>query len=275
MTFHILHSTPQAASVLNAHRISVYIYRMKNAQIREAFFRRMAPTDQILRMLDFLPEVSFFIKDRKGRFMAASQNKNEHFGLVHRGDAIGKTDLDFVSAQRAEAYRADDIRVMETGEPMINRMEAAPDAHGSPRLVLTSKVPLRDRSGRVIGIAGFSRPIDRLSEGSDPDGRLAKAIEHVHRSYGERLTSRKLAAMTGLSVSQFERRFRQAFGASPRQYIIRIRVEAAARALADTGLTVSEIAQQCGFTDHAHLSRCFRKQMQIAPTEYRSLHQPR
>lgn len=247
---------------------------MKNAQLKGTFFRRLAPDDQILRMLDFLPEVSFFVKDRKGRFMAASLNKNEHFGMVHKGDAIGKTDHDFFSAQRADAYRADDIQVMESGEPMINRMEAAPDAKGSPRLVLTCKVPLRDRSGHVIGIAGFSRPIDRLSEGSDPDGRLAKAVEHVHRHYGQPLTSGKLAMMTGLSVSQFERRFRQAFGASPRQYIIRIRVEAAARALADTGRTVSEVAQQCGFTDHAHLSRCFRKQMQIAPTAYRALHQP-
>ena len=248
---------------------------MKNAQLKKAFFCRLAPGDQILRILDFLPEVSFFIKDRTGRFMAASLNKNEQFGLVHKGDAVGKTDHDFVSPQRADAYRADDIMVMESGEPMINRMEAAPDAMGSPRLVLTCKIPLRDRSGKVMGVAGFSRPIDRLSAGSDPDGRLAKAVEHMHQHYGQGLKSTGLAAMVGLSVSQFVRRFRQAMGASPRQYIMRIRVEAAAGKLADTRLTVSEIAQQCGFTDHAHLSRSFRRMMGIPPTEYRALHQPK
>lgn len=65
--------------------------------------------------------------------------------------------------------------------------------------------------------------------------------------------------MAGLSISQFERRFRDACGTSPRKYVLRVRVDAAARMLIGTGLTVSEIAQECGFHDHAHLSRSFRK----------------
>jgi transcriptional regulator GlxA family with amidase domain len=73
-------------------------------------------------------------------------------------------------------------------------------------------------------------------------------------------------------VSQFERRFRNAFGTSPRQYLLRIRVETAARMLADTDRTVSEIGLQCGFHDHAHLSRSFKKLMQVTPTQHRKTH---
>jgi transcriptional regulator GlxA family with amidase domain len=86
------------------------------------------------------------------------------------------------------------------------------------------------------------------------------------------LTSSELATMAGLSVSQFERRFRDAFGTSPRQYLVRIRVDAAAKLLTDTERTVSEIALECGFHDHSHLSRSFRKIMQVTPTGYRAAH---
>jgi AraC-like DNA-binding protein len=248
---------------------------MESAQLQEAFFSRLAPDDQIVRLFDLLPEVSFFIKDYEGRFMALSLNKFEHCGVFQEEDAVGKTDHDFFSAQRADAYRADDLAVMESGEPIINRMEAAPETLGSPRLVVTSKIPLRDEGGKVIGIAGFSRPIARLGGDGDVGDRLAKVIEHVHLRYGDPVTSGELAVMAGLSVSQFERRFREAFGTSPRQYLVRIRVEAGARKLAETKQTVSEIALDCGFADHAHFSRRFRRMMQMSPTEYRALHQPK
>ena len=219
-----------------------------------------------------MPEVSFFIKDKDGRFMALSLNKFEHCGVVREEDAIGKTDHDFFAAHRADAYRADDIAVMESGEPIINRMEGAPETIGSPRLVATSKIPLRDKNGEVIGIAGISRPVDQLGTDSDPSGRFTKVIEHLHHHYGDPVTSNQLATMAGLSVSQFERRFRDTFGTSPRQYLLRIRIDAAARRLAETDETVSEIAIECGFHDHAHLSRSFRKAMQTTPTRYRAVH---
>ncbi|MEM8954627.1 MAG: AraC family transcriptional regulator [Verrucomicrobiota bacterium] len=245
---------------------------MDSAQIQRDFFQRLAPTDQIVRLFDLLPEVSFFIKDYEGRFMALSLNKFEHCGVLQEQDAVGKTDHDFFSAQRADAYRADDLEVMETGKPIINRMEAAPETLGSPRLVVTSKVPLRDAGGEVIGIAGFSRPISRLGGDVELSDGMARVIEHIHRGYGDAITSAQMAKMAALSVSQFERRFRQAFGTSPRQYLLRIRVEAAARKLAETEQTVSEIALDCGFADHAHFSRSFRKIMQVTPTAYRATH---
>lgn len=245
---------------------------MNPTQSQEAFLRRLAPASQIFRLFDLLPEVSFFVKDREGRFMAHSMNKFDHLGASSEEEAIGKTDHDFFAKDRADAYRADDLAVMQSGEPIINRMEAAPEALGSPRLVATSKIPLRDKNGEIIGIAGVSRPVEQLREDTKLGDQFARVIEHIHRNPGEAITSGDLAAMAGLSVSQFERRFRTAFGVSPRQYLIRIRVEAAARLLSGTDRTVSEIALECGFHDHAHLSRSFRRLMQDTPTRYRAVH---
>lgn len=243
---------------------------MGHIEAKAAFFRSLAPDDQLLALFDLIPEVSFFVKDRAGRFMSLSLHKHEHCGVKTEADAIGKTDHDFFSKPRADAYRADDLAVMESGTPLINRVEASPEVFDSPRLVATSKIPLRDRKGKVVGIAGFSRPLDEISGDTDLSHRFAKVIEHIHRNYGESIDSTELAGIAGLSVSQFERRFGDAFGVSPRQYLLRIRIESAARLLASTEQTVSEIAIASGFHDHAHLSKSFRKAMHSSPTSYRA-----
>ncbi len=228
----------------------------------------MASDDQILQLFDLIPGVSFFVKDREGRFVSLSLKKHAHCGVATENDAIGKTDHDFFSPQRADAYRADDIAVMESGQPIVNRVESAPESLGTPRLVVTSKVPVYDDDGDIIGVAGFSREVDQLATQAGAE-RFASVIEYIHHHYDEPLTSEDLAAKASLSVSQFERRFRKVFGGSPRQYLLRIRVEAAAKRLAETDDTVSMIAQDCGFHDHAHLSRSFRRLMHHSPTAYR------
>jgi len=243
---------------------------MAHTEGKAAFFDSLAADDQLLALFDLIPEVSFFVKDREGRFMSLSLHKHEHCGVKTEADAIGKTDHDFFSKPRADAYRADDLAVMESGTPLINRVEASPEVFDSPRLVATSKIPLRDRKGRIIGIAGFSRPLDEISGDTDLSRRFEKVIGHIHRNYCDPIASKELARIAGLSVSQFERRFGDAFGVSPRQYLLRIRIEAAARLLASTEKTVSEIAIACGFHDHAHFSKSFRKMMHASPTRYRA-----
>ena len=243
---------------------------MNHVKAKAAFFRSLEPNEQFLALFDLIPEVSFFVKDRDGRFMSLSLHKHEHCGVKTEADAIGKTDHDFFSRPRADAYRADDLAVMESGVPLINRVEASPEVFDSPRLVATSKIPLRNRRGEVVGIAGFSRPLDEVSGYTDVNRRFAQVIEHIHRRYGDPINSSELANLAGLSGSQFDRRFGEAFGASPRQYLLRIRIEAAARLLASTEQTVSEIAFACGFHDHAHLSKSFRKMILLSPKAYRA-----
>lgn len=243
---------------------------MKNTALREAFFDRLGPSDQAFALFDHLPGLSFFVKDRRGRFMALNQRGCEYCGVACEADAIGKTDQDFFPKPRADEYRADDLAVMESGEAIVNRVESAPEDAGSPRLVMTSKVPLRDRRGRVMGVAGFSRQIERIQTPSGTVDAFANVIEHLHSHFADSLSTEQLADMAGLSISHFERRFRHAFGASPRQYLVRVRVEHAAKLLRETDQTVSQIALACGFYDHAHFSRSFRRIMKLSPSQYRA-----
>lgn len=243
---------------------------MKNTCLRERFLGRLGSDSQAFLLFDFLPGLSFFVKDRQGRFIALNRRGCEYCGVASEEEAIGRTDYDFFPKSRADEYRADDAAVMQSGEPIVDRVESAPEDAGSPRLVMTSKIPLRDKRNRVIGVAGFSRSIERIQTPSGTVDAFAKVITHLHENFAERLSTDELAEMAGLSVSHFERRFRRAFGSSPRQYLVRIRVEHAARMLLETDKTVSEVAHKCGFYDHAHFSRSFRKIMQLSPSQYRS-----
>lgn len=240
---------------------------MKKTGISRRFFDRVVPSEQMLVLFDHLPDVSFFVKDRKGRFMLLNQRGREYCGVNSEEEAIGRTDYDFFPRPRADEYRRDDERVMQSGKAILNRIESAPEEEVSPRLVATTKVPLHDLRGRVIGVAGFSRQIQRIQSGSAD--AMAAVIKHLHENYNDNISAEQLAKMAGLSVSHFERRFRLAFGASPRQYLIRVRVENASRMLRETDQSITQIGLECGFYDHAHFSRSFQRLMKTSPSAYR------
>ena len=240
----------------------------------QAFLRRVRGAE-LARLFDLLPDMSFFIKDGQGRFMAVNRRGCDYCGVKQEKDAIGKTDYDFFPRSRAAEYRKDDEIVMRTGKAIVNRLESAPEAEGSPRLVMSSKIPLRDADGNIIGVAGFSRQLDQVRSRSSGEARFAKVIEHMHAHPDNALSSAAMARMCGLSQSQFDRSFRRVFGSSARQYLLRVRVEAACRKLAETEETVAALAVELGFFDHAHFTRCFRKVMGMTPAQFREERVPK
>lgn len=237
------------------------------------FLKRISSPSQLLSLFDLLPDVSFFMKDRKGRFIALNRSGCEYCGVKFSHEAFGKTDRDFFPRARAAEYMADDRSVMKSGRPILNRLEAAPEMEGSPRLVVTNKIPLRDSNGHVIGVAGFSRRVEQVRCAPAAMKKLASAVDHIHRKHAEPITTEELARRAGLSLRQFERTFRKALGTSPRQYILRVRIESACSLLAETDDTIASIAQKCGFYDHAHFTHAFISQINMSPSQFRREHQ--
>ncbi|MFO1531486.1 MAG: AraC family transcriptional regulator [Kiritimatiellia bacterium] len=224
---------------------------------------------QLMPVFDMLPDVSFFVKNREGRFRALNRLACEFCGVRSARDAVGRTDRDFFSGERAETYTADDRVVLRTGRPILNRIEPAPGAEGLPQMVVTTKLPLRDGSGRVTGVVGFSRRIDQMRFAPAALKRLSAALAHLVRHHAEPMSTPALARMAGLSMRQFERTFRRTFRTTPRQYLIRVRVEAACRLLQETEDNIAAIALRCGFFDQAHFTRAFTARMGISPSRYR------
>ena len=86
------------------------------------------------------------------------------------------------------------------------------------------------------------------------------------------ISSTDLAIVAGLSISQFDRRFRDAFGQTPSRFLIRYRLTRASQRLVDSDYTISRIAQEVGFYDHSHFTREFRNMFGTSPGRYRKEH---
>jgi AraC-like DNA-binding protein len=246
---------------------------MNPEKFRQDFLQQLDAVQPLQQLFDLLPDVTFFMKDRQGRFVMRNRHGCEYCRVGSERELIGKTDYDFHPKARADLYVKGDQKVMRTGVPVINAIEPAPEEDGSDRLIICSKVPVRNRQGRIIGIAGIHREVEGFRATPKSYGRLSEAVQYLHTHYAKPLTTRQLASMVGVSSSQFARRFHKLFNATLRQYLLRIRIRAAGRLLTQSDKSITEIAVEIGFYDHAHFSRTFSRLMGIAPLAYRKQHQ--
>ena len=247
---------------------------MDTPQLQQEFFEKMDWRGTFGPLLDLLPDVAFFMKDLEGRFVMHNRRACEFCRVASEEETLGKTDFDFWPPDRARSYVEGDRRVMSTGQPILNAIAAAPEEAGSENLILYSKVPVRDRSGKIIGLAGIYRELDNKGAAPSAYGRMGEALHTMHMRHAENLQMVDLAAAASLSKSQFNRKFSRMFGTTPREYLLRVRTNAACRLLETTDLTVTAIALQTGFFDHSHFTRTFRRIMNITPGAYRHRHAP-
>jgi AraC-like DNA-binding protein len=110
----------------------------------------------------------------------------------------------------------------------------------------------------------------QLSGGSSATAAISKAKAYIDSYYREPLTLRKIADVACLSERSLTRRFLEATGRSPIDYLISRRVSEAARLLREKRQTITETAYLCGFTDSNYFSRQFRRIQRLSPTEYRN-----
>jgi len=114
---------------------------------------------RLLRTLfDNLPDC-IYAKDRAGRKTLANPADLKNLRCRTEAEALGRTDADFFAPEEAARFMADDRTVMETGQAVIDREESFADEEGRKKWLLTSKVPLRDQDGRIVGLIGIGRDI--------------------------------------------------------------------------------------------------------------------
>ena len=112
-------------------------------------------------LIDALDDLIFF-KDREHRFLLVNA-AHERLWNLGPGEAIGKTDAEIpVLRKYAGMYAIDDERVLQTGDPIINREEPFDDIHGQEGWFLTSKYPLRDSDGAIVGLVGTCRNVTEM-----------------------------------------------------------------------------------------------------------------
>jgi len=234
--------------------------------------RKQIDPSSVLALFSALGDVYFFMKDREGRFIGGNELQLEKLGLASEQALIGKTDSDFFPSYMSAHYAEDDAKVMETGEPILRRVELVANPDGSVSWHVTSKFPLYDRDGACIGIIGCMRDFDRSDNAWQPYRRMNATVDYISQHYAEPIEIADLAKVASLSISQFERRFRTVFQQTPARFLIRYRLTRASQILCNSDATLSRIAQDVGFYDHSHFSREFQKFFGMPPGRYRNEH---
>ncbi len=133
--------------------------------VRKEAEEALAEERNVLRtLIDTLPD-AIYVKDTQSRFLLGNSGVARLMGAPLVENLVGKTDFDFFPADLAQRYYADERAVLESGRPLINREEPVVDSSGRPGWLLTSKAPLRDTRGRIVGLVGMGRDItDRKRE---------------------------------------------------------------------------------------------------------------
>ena len=154
---------------------------------RQSLADALAHERNVLRtMIDLVPAF-IYAKDAQSRFTACNELVARRMG-ASPAELIGRTDFDFFPREMAEKFFSDEQALIQSGEPMINREELAYDkTRGMNRVILTSKVPLRDDNGNLSGIVGMGFDITERKnaelrmhsmERHESIGRLAAGVAH-------------------------------------------------------------------------------------------------
>lgn len=228
--------------------------------------------EAVTDVLATTPNVMFCAKSVSGEYLAANLAFAERAGVARAGDVVGRTARDLFPADLAQRYEAQDQRVIETGRMLSNELELITRRDRSVGWFLTSKSRWTDDAGVALGVVSVSVDLRTPVDAAAPHAQLAAAVDLARHRFAEQIEVADLAAAAAMSVAQLERTARRVLGLSPKQLVMRFRLEEGLRLLTTTELPIAEVAHRCGYYDQSAFSRHFRAVVGSPPAAYRSSH---
>jgi len=129
-------------------------------------------------LLRNIPDHIYF-KDRQSRFILVNPAMAGLFGLRSPEEAVGKTDFDIFTQEHANAALADEQEILRTGKPIVGKVEKETWPDGTVSWVTTTKLPLRNQQGEIVGTFGISRDTTERKLAEDA---LQQAVEDLQES---------------------------------------------------------------------------------------------
>ncbi len=240
-------------------------------EFQRAFLASGLHSGFVLPLFEHMPGAYFYGKDRQHRYVwINSATLRDVFGLDDANELLGRTDAEFQPPALAEAYHAEDRRVMDGRKTIANQVWLVPHVRGTPRWYVSTKTPLFDLDGEVVGIAGVMYPIATPEDQQAYFQELSPVVRYISEHHTDAISMREMASMAGLSATQFNQRFRTLLRMSPTDFILSLRVQHAQRLLTQTSRSLAEIASEVGFFDQSHFTKRFRRVTGITPRGYRN-----
>jgi PAS domain S-box-containing protein len=137
--------------------------------------------DLLHALMDNIPDTIYF-KDTASRFTRINRAQAQFLGIDSTSAAVGKTDHDFQPLELAQSAFAEEQQIVATGQPLIDRLEFNPTTDGRPRWLSSTKVPLKNDAGQVIGIVGVSRDITVRQEIDRLKSEFIATVSHELRT---------------------------------------------------------------------------------------------
>lgn len=157
--------------------IGEMVRKRENEILHRADQDRETERIMLRSLIDNIPDF-IYVKDSQSRFLVANTFLAQAVGMDNPEDMLGKTDFDFFPADLARGFFDDEQNVIRSGIPLYGHEEKVFDQEGREVNYLTTKVPLRDDEGKIIGITGIGHNISERKESEN-------ALREAERKYRE------------------------------------------------------------------------------------------
>lgn len=240
--------------------------------IQPPFFAQGLAAGALVELFDYIPGVIFYAKDKQSRYIAANHAMLVAKELENPDELLGKTDRDFHPSVFADAYIAEDQKILSTGSALPNEIWFVIDRSGKPGWFQSTKIPLRNETGEIVGIAGVRYAIETPEDRRRQFRSLAPVVRHLENHYTETVSMKEMSELAEMSSTHFNREFHSIFRMSPTRFLHALRIEKARQLLSGTDASIGEIALATGYHDQSHFNRHFRRVVKMTPREFRNRH---
>ncbi len=158
-------------------------------------------------LLDSIPD-SIYIRDREGKYIVVNRALADLVGAGSPGEVTGKSPYDFFTEEKAKSFIAEDSKVMDVGDTVVNPNSLVRPNDGDIRHFLTTKVPMRDLDGNVFGILGINRDITEQEKARD----AVRQTEHRMQEIVDNSPSPMYAKSVTGRYLMVNRRYEELFG---------------------------------------------------------------
>jgi len=226
---------------------------------------------EVSEVLATTPGVMFCAKSVDLVYVLANQAFASRTMVDNPGELIGCRARDVFPAELAETYEQQDRSVLSTGRMLTNELEAVTGKNGEIGWYLTSKSRWVDDKGEPAGLVSISVDMKTPFSAAAPHAALARAVEVARQSFRTQTAVSEMTAASGLTTAQLERISARILGLSPKQLVMRFRLEEAFRLLNTTDQSMSDIALMCGYYDQSSFTRHFKRVVGWSPSGWRTM----
>ena len=167
--------------------MTTFLFRLlrdRREKLRHRAQDALPDADLLDALMEHIPD-SIYFKGKDSRFIRINQAAAKWFGLAGPGAAAGKDDFDLFTGEHAQAAFDDEQRIIQTGQPIVHVEEKETWPDGRITWVDSSKMPLRDRGGNIVGTFGISRDITEKKRTEESLRRAKEVAEAASKAKSE------------------------------------------------------------------------------------------